>query len=527
MEQKSPDDSALRAELAALRRDLDSMRAGQRNDSQSFRDASGREPVTTALSSRAKWASNLALHEEEATLLSPKTAKRLEKATEECELAESVWDAAVFAFTDVAGSLGSVFFAILLLANVIMQFSFIFIIWYGLLDPNISDKDVDNIKDWRRQLAHSIKYYDELSGESLARRVCNQDFGLEVAGFQSSLYQAFVAYLGPLSGRAGIGPYLCMLAMTAWAMVLAKEANEALAVMCALLAVPRGATSIHINSRGQVTLEKLSKARVAVAVGLHGLRLVIAALLAWVGCVYLGRTIDPGDLILNAVALEFILNVDDLIFTCFAPKRFRALVKHAKTLESPSFLPSRRGLNLGAVCTLFVVMSGLMGLYFGLLVPQTRLLQDGMDAMCAGDLDFVFSTDSMGGAHWARTRKGNRRASRLEKRNFPDGKSRSKVARMNPLTPYDDDATSRLTYVERLVDTVCRQYAKARGPRRLAGRGDAAAPTRIVRASTSRPSHARRTISKTRATRRCATTTRYWAPIIQRRSTICPRAAFL
>ena len=161
------------------------------------------------------------------------------------------------------------------------------------------------------------------------------------------------------------------------------------------------ATSIHINSRGQVTLEKLSKARVAVAVGLHGLRLVIAALLArprrlrdsssrnirvaaaasprlvsaeyprdwfvtaqaWVGCVYLGRTIDPGDLILNAVALEFILNVDDLIFTCFAPKRFRALVKHAKTLESPSFLPSRRGLNLGAVCTLFVVMSGLMGLY--------------------------------------------------------------------------------------------------------------------------------------------------------------------
>ena len=93
-------------------------------------------------------------------------------------------DAAVFAFTDVAGSLGSVFFAILLLANVIMQFSFIFIIWYGLLDPNISDKDVNNIKDWRRQLAHSIKYYDELSGESLARRVCNQDFGLEVAGCQ-------------------------------------------------------------------------------------------------------------------------------------------------------------------------------------------------------------------------------------------------------------------------------------------------------------------------------------------------------
>ena len=36
--------------------------------------------------------------------------------------------------------------------------------------------------------------------------------------------------------------------------------------------------------------------------------------LAYVGSVYLARTTDPGDLILNAVALEFILEADNLIF---------------------------------------------------------------------------------------------------------------------------------------------------------------------------------------------------------------------
>lgn len=35
--------------------------------------------------------------------------------------------------------------------------------------------------------------------------------------------------------------------------------------------------------------------------------------LAYVGSVYLARTTDPGDLILNAVALEFILEADNLV----------------------------------------------------------------------------------------------------------------------------------------------------------------------------------------------------------------------
>ena len=52
---------------------------------------------------------------------------------------------------------------------------------------------------------------------------------------------------------------------------------------------------------------------------------------------------------MNAVALEFILEADNLIFRCFAPKRYKALVKHCRPLRSPQKLPSRRGLNLSAV----------------------------------------------------------------------------------------------------------------------------------------------------------------------------------
>ena len=87
-----------------------------------------------------------------------------------------------------------------------------------------------------------------------------------------------------------------------WAMVLAKDVNEAVNLAGALMAVPRGEqTSIRINSRGRVVIEQLSLTRAAAAVGVQVLRIVVAGGLAYVGSVYLARTIEPGDLILNVL----------------------------------------------------------------------------------------------------------------------------------------------------------------------------------------------------------------------------------
>ena len=50
------------------------------------------------------------------------------------------------------------------------------------------------------------------------------------------------------------------------------------------------------------------------------------SILLWFGSLYLIHTIEINELILNAVALEFVLRIDDILFVCFVPTRIRALI---------------------------------------------------------------------------------------------------------------------------------------------------------------------------------------------------------
>ena len=54
-------------------------------------------------------------------------------------------------------------------------------------------------------------------------------------------------------------------------------------------------------------------------------------------------------MILNAVALEFVLRIDDILFVCFVPTRVRALIKHAKPLAAPSSFQTKDGLDIRSV----------------------------------------------------------------------------------------------------------------------------------------------------------------------------------
>ena len=85
------------------------------------------------MASTEDWSGERGFLDDDARDLSPKTAKRLEQAIDEIELETSMWDASVYLGTPIAGSGGSALFALLLLFNIVLQFSFIAVIagWYG------------------------------------------------------------------------------------------------------------------------------------------------------------------------------------------------------------------------------------------------------------------------------------------------------------------------------------------------------------------------------------------------------------
>merc|ERR1719311_236936 len=50
-------------------------------------------------------------------------------------------------------------------------------------------------------------------------------------------------------------------------------------------------------------------------------KLIIIAALFMEGCIWLAATESFADLILNSLALTFVLDIDSVIFTCFLPER--------------------------------------------------------------------------------------------------------------------------------------------------------------------------------------------------------------
>ena len=149
----------------------------------------------------------------------------------------------------------------------------------------------------------------------------------------------------------------------------------------------------------------LRYARLVACVLVQLLRLVIGAVLLWFGSLYLIHTIEINELILNAVALEFVLRIDDILFVCFVPTRVRALIKQGKPLSAPSVLKTRDGLDIRSVLSFLVCLCLVLVLYFTELVPQKHILEQAQHAMCGGDLDFVYAKDPMGAAWWAPTKK--------------------------------------------------------------------------------------------------------------------------
>ena len=111
-------------------------------------------------------------------------------------------------------------------------------------------------------------------------------------------------------------------------------------------------------------------------------------------------TISVSDLLLNAVALEFVIGIDEVLFETLARCRVGHLFRNVAGLKLPT-KTTWRGLDVGAVTMLLAVASGLLFFNVALLNPQTRTLVRARDVLCAGDVDFVVTKDGIGAFSWS------------------------------------------------------------------------------------------------------------------------------
>mmetsp|Transcript_56202 Transcript_56202/g.131609 ORF Transcript_56202/g.131609 Transcript_56202/m.131609 type:complete len:762 (-) Transcript_56202:12-2297(-) len=224
---------------------------------------------------------------------------------------------------------------------------------------------------------------DRLTGEPLLARVCSEDPSLHISATHIDMNDRMKQYRPKMYGGAWIersfdGMIMCLLALVCYYLAIAKELHAVSDQVNAMLAIKSGDRT-KVTKRGRIV--QLSHLRKCIALGTAAVRVGLVCGLAYSGTLFLVHDISIQDLLLNAVALEFVLNIDELIYAAACPEPAK------KVLEGLKPLPSNRlryiyGLELKALALTVFIFVGVILVNFTILGNLVDLLQQTEQEMC-------------------------------------------------------------------------------------------------------------------------------------------------
>lgn len=328
---------------------------------------------------------------------------------DECALAESIWDAAMLIGCERVGLNGSLFTAAAFVLNVLVQFGFCVIVNDSLTRPRMDAATVADFTDWRTTVAHNLKYVNDITKETMARKVCTFGDTPMAAGPIDGLSAISEYRPNPEDGQyradpplgywmqsQNVGEAMCLIALIVWWLTALKEIFSIMGLGQALYSLPTAEERTEISdTAGGLKLKSMSRFRKAMAFCVLLVRSFICLTLAVCGTLYLASTISLGDLLLNALALEIVLTLDELTFEVLIPHSFRLMISSLAPLPKP---PSRawRGLDARPVAASIAIVAGAVCVHLFVLRDQSQLLQDAREALCGGNWDFIATIDQTG-----------------------------------------------------------------------------------------------------------------------------------
>ena len=324
------------------------------------------------------------------------------------------------------------------------------------------ESDVLALRDWRRNIAHEFQYFDVNGHRSLSSRVCEKDAGLHLSTTQAQSFTLIKAYLGDEPGRdLQHGTLMCMISLFVWFLNCSKELVSAIAFARAMWHVPAGpSTEIELRD-GQYTFLQLSRVRGTVIMAVSAARFTIVTVMMYAGTLFLGYTIELSRLLLQTVVLGFVMTIDELMYTALAPEPVKKACQQTTSFPIPKVPWWRSVLTVTVVLT---AMSSAMGV---IVLPQTSILKDAFDALCAGDTQFVRTTDGVGTMVWG--------FPSFQQQDVSDVPLSSRRRKWIPILPYDSPKPR--TFGQFILDRVLEGNGRGACPRSLCYNDSTAIPS--------------------------------------------------
>ena len=158
-------------------------------------------------------------------------------------------------------------------------------------------------REWRTREGHLIKNVDPISGVPLAVRVCMDHGGLA--------YNSQADDFSSIQQYRTWGPILAALCSFMWLVKVINEIGSSLRVTIAIARLRGAKTKIVQGKLGSV-----STPRIVWFTFVQMTRLTVAVILAVYGTIFLTHTIELSEVILNCVALTFVMEVHSCFRAC-------------------------------------------------------------------------------------------------------------------------------------------------------------------------------------------------------------------
>ena len=301
-------------------------------------------------------------------------------------LGESTWNAVLVIGLAGAGWFDTIVASAVVIASPLMQLAFTIVLLTRdfLGDPLTAE--IGPAQRWRMGAAHDHKHLD-LADTSLVSRVCNGDSSLIMSNKQADLIGQVNAYLGLEDSQLtpdGLSPgtVLCVLCIFWWCLYLGRELRSILLSVEALWHVPRGSTEIVDGT----LLSCVSIPRRCLFYTVRFSKAAISCMLLVAGILWIASTTSVRRLMLHAVVLKNLLELDTIFYGAFMPMKFQVSIKKLKPLHFRSSV-WRSQIEGLLVVLLFAVAMILT--WSQLVAPLSATMQDLKREYCAGNQDFV------------------------------------------------------------------------------------------------------------------------------------------
>ena len=317
------------------------------------------------------------------------------------QLDETVWETGTVVGLPVLGILDNVSIVMGLALNVFVQVLFCVIASQSFTDEGLPT--TEDMKRWRYTVAHDVTWSDS-TGVSLTSRVCGGDASLIVATSQLDLVEEITRYVQVLdmyffSTRESQGLLLCTVASVIWLLLVMAEWRKSVTFMTAIWMSFR---STCTNREGVASCKKVGGLEVTVGwrrfvamLVLVGVRLGISIALLGIGVIWILNTTSLKDVILNAAALGFVMDVDEILFVTMLTMPVKTLLR---SIELPaSWRCPGRPCSVGSLagacfpCFAWLCVVALVACIVPELQRNISTMEELDYYLCHGNIDFVSS----------------------------------------------------------------------------------------------------------------------------------------